>query len=46
MKCQVKLFKAGTVFTEEVIAKDYQDARKVAIARNPDATIVGVNAKF
>tara|TARA_B100000900_G_C20211018_1_gene565851 strand:+ start:400 stop:540 length:141 start_codon:yes stop_codon:yes gene_type:complete len=46
MKCQVKLFKAGTVFTEEVIAKDYQDARKVALARNPDATIVGVNAKF
>tara|TARA_B100000614_G_scaffold247112_1_gene253752 strand:+ start:77 stop:217 length:141 start_codon:yes stop_codon:yes gene_type:complete len=46
MKCQVKLFKAGTVFTEEVIATDYQDARKVALARNPDATIVGVNAKF
>ena len=35
MKCEVKLFKAGTVFTEEVIAVDYQDARKVALARNP-----------
>ena len=46
MKCQVKLFKAGTVFTEEVIAIDYQDARKVALARNPNATIIGVNAKF
>ncbi len=46
MKCEVKLFKAGTVFTEEVIAIDYQDARKVALARNPGATIVGVTAKF
>ena len=46
MKCEVKLFKAGTVFTEEVIARDYQDTRKVALARNPGATVVGVNAKF
>ena len=45
MKCEVKLFKAGTIFTEEVIAKDYQDARQVALARNPNAKIVGVNAK-
>ena len=46
MKCEVKLYKAGTVFTEEVIAVDYHDARKVALARNPGATIIGVNAKF
>ena len=46
MKCEVKLFKAGTVFTEEVIAKDYQDARQVALARNPNATVVSGNAKF
>ena len=46
MKCEVKLIKAGTVFTEEVIAIDYQDGRKVALARNPGATIIGVNAKF
>ena len=45
MKCEVKLFKAGTVFTEEVIAKDYQDAKEVALARNPNARVVGVNAK-
>ena len=31
MKCEVKLYKAGTVFIEEVIARDYQDARKVAL---------------
>ena len=46
MKCEVTLYKAGTVFKEEVIAKDYQDARQVALARNPNATVVGVNAKF
>ena len=47
MKCEVTLYKAGTIFKEEVIAKDYQeDARQVALARNPNATVVGVNAKF
>ena len=46
MKCEVKLFKAGTVFTEEVIAVDYQDARKVALARNTGATVIGVTASF
>ncbi len=46
MKCQVTLFKAGTVFKEEVIARDYQDAKKVALARNPDATVVSVTAVF
>ena len=45
MKCEVTLFKAGTVFKEEVIAKDYQDAKEVALARNPNARVVGVNAK-
>ena len=46
MKCQVTLYKAGTVFKEEVIAKDYQDARQVALARNPGAKVVGVTAIF
>ena len=46
MKCEVTLYKAGIVFKEEVIAVDYQDARKVALARNPDATVVSVTAKF
>tara|TARA_A100001035_G_scaffold128468_1_gene101065 strand:+ start:428 stop:568 length:141 start_codon:yes stop_codon:yes gene_type:complete len=46
MKCEVTLYKAGTVFKEQVIAKDYQDAKEVALARNPNATVVGVNAKF
>ena len=46
MICQVTLYKAGTVFKEEVVAKDYDDARQVAIARNPNATIIRVNADF
>ena len=46
MKCEVTLFKAGTVFKEEVIAKDYQDAKEVALARNPNARVMGVNASF
>ena len=46
MKCEVKMYKAGIVFPVEVIAKDYQDARKVALFRNPGATVVGVTAVF
>jgi len=46
MKCQVTLYKAGTVFKEEVIAKDYQDARQVALARNPGAKVVSVTFVF
>ena len=44
MKCKVELYKAGTVFEEIVIATDYEDAREVALARNPNATIMGVTA--
>jgi hypothetical protein len=46
MKCEVTLFKVGTVFKEQVIARDYEDAKRVAIARNPGSTIVSVTAKF
>lgn len=46
MKCEVKLYKAGQVFIESVIARDYQDAREVALARNPGAKIIGVTAVF
>ena len=31
---------------EEVIARDHNDAKKTALARNPTATVVSVNAKF
>ena len=46
MKCEVKLFVAGTVFTEEVNARNYDEARQVAVARNPNARVIGVYAKF
>ena len=46
MKCKVQLFKAGTIFDEIVIATDHDDAKKVALARNPGTTIMGVTAVF
>jgi hypothetical protein len=46
MKCEVQLYVAGTVFYETVIAKDYQEAKEVALARNPNAKVIAVNAKF
>jgi len=46
MKCEVKLYVAGQVFTETVIARNYQEAREVALARNPHAKVIGVTAVF
>ena len=46
MKCEVTLYKAGTVFKEQVIARDYQDAKEVALARNPGAKVMSVTAVF
>ena len=40
MRCRVELYVAGQTFTEEVRAVDYQEARQVALARNPNATVV------
>ena len=46
MKCKVQLYVAGTVFDEIVIARNYEEARKTALARNPTATVVSVTAVF
>jgi hypothetical protein len=46
MKCQVKLYVAGKVFYEEVQARDYEDAKRTALARNPTAKVMGVTAIF
>ena len=46
MRCRVQLYVAGKVFTEQVYAVDYEEARRVALARNPNARIVSVNAKL
>ena len=46
MKCEVKLYVAGTVVSETVIARNYEEARQVALARNPNAKVMSVNAVF
>lgn len=46
MKVKVTLYVAGKVFEEIVQARDYSDAKKTALARNPTATIVSVTAVF
>ena len=46
MKCEVKLYVAGKVFTEQVEAVNYQDARQTALARNPKSKVISVNAVF
>jgi hypothetical protein len=44
MKCKVQLYVAGKVFDEIVEAKDYQDAKQTALARNPSAKVMSVTA--
>jgi len=46
MRCKVQLYVAGKVFDEIVEARDYQDARETALARNPKARVIGVTAVF
>jgi hypothetical protein len=46
MKWDVKLYVGGKVFTEQVQAVSYQDAKETAIARNPKAKVIGVNPTF
>ena len=46
MKCKVQLYVAGKVFYETVEARDYKDARETALARNPNAKVIGVTAVF
>tara|TARA_B100001250_G_C19390107_1_gene610150 strand:+ start:19 stop:159 length:141 start_codon:yes stop_codon:yes gene_type:complete len=46
MKCEVKLYLAGKIFYENVFARNYDEAKQVALARCPNATVVTVNAKL
>ncbi len=46
MKCEVKLYVAGKVYSEIVEAHNYEEAREVAKVRNPHARVISVNAKF
>jgi hypothetical protein len=44
MKCKVQLYVSGKTFYEEVYARDYREAKEVAIARNPNAKVIHVTA--
>lgn len=44
MLCKVKLYVQGKVFYEEVHARNFNDAKQVAAARNPNARIMYVTA--
>lgn len=46
MKCKVQLYVAGKIFYEEVQARNYDDAKRTALARNPSAKVVSVTAVF
>mgnify|MGYP001177731303 FL=1 len=46
MKWDVKLYVGGKVFNEQVHAINMQDARETALARNPKAKVISVNATF
>lgn len=46
MKCKVQLYVSGKVFDEIVEAANYDDARQTALARNPTAKVISVNAIF
>jgi hypothetical protein len=46
VKCKIQIYVAGKVFDELVEARDYQEARQVALARNPNAKVIGVTAVF
>ena len=46
MKWDVKLYVAGTMFTEQVQAANRSDARQTALARNPTARVISVTVSF
>ena len=46
MRCKVQLYVAGKVFDEIVEARDYDDAKRTAVARNPSAKVLSVTAVF
>ena len=45
MKWEVQLYVAGKVFKEEVYARDYQDAKETALARNSKARVISANPR-
>ena len=46
MKWDVKLYVAGSIFTEQVRAANMTDARQTALARNPSVRVISVTISF
>ena len=46
MRVKVTLYVAGRVFHEVVEARNYNDAKRTALARNPTASVVSVTAVY
>ena len=46
MKVKVTLYTAGKLHYEVVHARDYCDAKKTALSRNPTASVASVTAIF
>ena len=46
MKVKVSLYVAGQRFDEIVTALNFQEAKKVALARNPNARIINVTGYY
>jgi hypothetical protein len=46
MQCDVKCYVSGKVFSVKCLAKDYKEAKEVALAQHPNARIMGVTAVF
>ena len=46
MRVKVQLYVGGQIFDEVVHAIDYQEAERVALARNPTATVISVTATY
>ena len=44
MRIQVTLWVSGTLVKEVVYARDYSDAKKTALSRNPTAKVVSITA--
>ena len=46
MKFKVRLFVAGTVYFEKFVCRNYQEAREVALSRNPNAKVLSDTAFY
>ena len=46
MKVKITLWIAGKTFVEVVQSKDYEDAKRTALSRNPTAKVIAITAVY